>query len=91
MTHSDFSTMAPHGKELTAEKKEIILNLSNESYKIENMTGINSRTILTFFKRMRERGNIKNVPRSGGRRKTTPRDDRIRFRGVKTDDKFGKM
>ena len=41
------------------------------------MTGINSRTIHKCLKRMRERGNIENLPRSGGRRKTTPRDDRI--------------
>jgi hypothetical protein len=46
------------------------------------MTGINSRTIQ---KRMRERGNIENLPRSGGRRITTPRDDRILFRSVKTN------
>ena len=67
--------MAPHGKELTTEQKEIIQNLSNEgfsSYKIQNMTGINSRTIQKFLKRMSERGNIKNLPRSGGSRKTTP-------------------
>jgi predicted HTH transcriptional regulator len=62
--------MAPHGKELTTEQKEIIVNLSNEgfsSYKIHNMTGINSRTIQKFLKHMRERGNIENLPRSGGR------------------------
>ena len=41
------------------------------------MTGINSRTIHKCLKRMRERRNIENLPRSGGRRKTTPRDDRI--------------
>jgi hypothetical protein len=29
--------------------------------------------------------NIENLPRSGGRRKTTPRDDRILFRSVKTN------
>jgi transposase len=79
--------MAPHGKELTPEQKEIIVNLSNEgfsSYKIQNMTGINSRTIQKFLKRMRERGNIENLPRSRGRR-TTPRDDRILFRSAKTN------
>jgi hypothetical protein len=35
--------MAPHGKELTTEQKEIILFFSNEgfsSYKIQNMTGV---------------------------------------------------
>ena len=49
------------------------------------MTGINSRTIQKLLKRMRERGNIENLPRSGGIRKKTPRDDRILFRSVKTN------
>jgi transposase len=49
------------------------------------MTGINSRTIQKLWKRMRERGSIENLPRSEGRRKTTPRDDRILFRSVKTN------
>jgi len=80
--------MALHGKELTTGQKEIIVNLSNEgfsSYKIQNMTDINSWTIQKFLKRMRERGNIENLPRSGGRRKTTHRDDRILFRSVKAN------
>jgi hypothetical protein len=82
--------MAPHGKELTPEQKEIIVNLSSEgfsSYKIQNITGINSRTsaIQKLLKRMRERENIENLPRSGGRQKTTPRDHRILFRSVKTN------
>ena len=80
--------MVPHSKELTTEQKEIIVNLSNEgfsSFKIQNMTGINSRTIQKLLKRMRERGSIENLPRSEGRRKTTPRDDRILFRSVKTN------
>ena len=54
-------TMAPHGKELTAEQKQIIMSLSNNgysSYKIQDLTNINSRTIQKFFKRVRERGNI---------------------------------
>ena len=77
--------MAPHGKELTREQKEIIVQLSNSgfsSYKIEGMTGINSRTVL---KRVRERGNVENLPRSGSRRKTTPRDDRILYRSIKSN------
>jgi transposase len=80
--------MAPHGKELTTEQKEIIVNLSNKGFssnKIQNMTGINSKTIHKFLKRMRERGYIENLPRRGGRRKTTPRDNRILFRSVKTN------
>ena len=80
--------MEPHGKELTTEQKVIILNLSNEgcsSYKMQGMTGLNSRKIKKFLKRMRERGNIENLPRRGGIRKTIPRDNRIIFRSVKTN------
>ena len=80
--------MAPHGKEPTTEQKGIILNLSNEgclSYKMQSMTGLNSRKIKKFLKRMRERGNIENLPRRGGIRKTIPRDNRILFRSVKTN------
>jgi hypothetical protein len=60
--------MAPHGKKPTTEQKGIILNLSNEgclSYKMQSMTGLNSRKIKKFLKRMRERGNIENLPRRG--------------------------
>jgi hypothetical protein len=64
------------------------VGVSNESflsYKIQNMTGANSITIQKFLKQMRERGNIENLTRSGGRRKTTPQVDRILFRSVKTN------
>ena len=70
--------MAPHGKELTAEQKQIMMSLSNNgysSYKIQDLTNINSRTIQKFLKRVHERGNIENKQRSGGRKKTTARDD----------------
>ena len=80
--------MAPHGKELTTKQKGIILNLSNEgcsNYKMQSMTGINSRKITKFLKRMRERGNIENLPRGAGIRKTIPRDNIILFRSVKTN------
>ena len=80
--------MAPHGKELTREQKEIIVQLSNSgfsSYKIEGMTEINSRTVQKFLKRVRERGNVENLPRSGSRRKTTPRDVRILYRSIKSN------
>ena len=79
-------TMAPHGKELTTEQKEIIISLSNNgysSYKIQEMTNINSRTVQKFLKRVRERGSIENRQRSGGKKKTTARDDRVLFRRVK--------
>ena len=34
---------------------------------------------------MRERGNVENLPRSGSRRKTTPRDVRILYRSIKSN------
>ena len=69
--------MVRHGKELTTEQKGF------SSYKIQEFTGINCRTIQKFLKRTRERGSIENNPRSGGRKKTTPRDERVLFRSVK--------
>ena len=78
--------MGRHGKELTTEQKEILLSLSHQgfsSYKIQEFTGINCRTIQKFLKRTREKGSIENNPRSGGRKKTTPRDERVLFRSVK--------
>ena len=85
-TYRLHNNIAPHGKELTREQKEIILQLSKSgfsSYKIEGMTRINSRTVQKFLKRVRERGNVENLPRS--RRKTTPRDDRILYRSIKSN------
>jgi hypothetical protein len=52
---------------------------------MQSMTGINSRTIKKYLRRMRERGNIENLPRRGGIRKTILRDDTILFRSVKTN------
>jgi transposase len=52
-------------------------------YKIQEFTGINCRTIQIFLKRIREKGSIENNPRSGGRKKTTPRDERVLFGSVK--------
>ena len=78
--------MARHGKELTTEQKEMLLSLSHQgfsSYTIQEFTGINCRTIQIFLKRTRERGSIENNPRSGGRKKTIPRDERVIFRSVK--------
>jgi transposase len=78
--------MARHNKELTTEQKKMLLSLSHQgfsSYKIQEFTGINCRTIQNFLKRTRERGSIENNPRSGGRKKTTPRDERVFFRSVK--------
>lgn len=78
--------MAPHSSELTLEQNEIILQLSNEGYsshKIQDLIAINPRTIQKFLKRVRERGSIESLPRSGRKRKTTVRDDRYLLRSVK--------
>ena len=78
--------MAPHGKEMTTEQKEIVLQMSNagfSSYKIQDVTGIQARTVQKFLKRVRERGSVENLPRSGRKRKTTIRDDRCLLRSIK--------
>jgi hypothetical protein len=75
--------MARHGKELTTEQKEMLLSLSHQgflSYQIQEFT---VELFIIFLKRTHERGSIKNNPRSGGRKKTTPRDERVLFRSVK--------
>jgi IS30 family transposase len=44
--------MAPHGKQMTPEEKQIIVVLSQQgysSYKIAEMTGKNRRTISKFL------------------------------------------
>lgn len=78
--------MAPRSSELTLEQNEIIIQLSNEGYsshKIQDLIAINPRTIQKFLKRVRERGSIESLPRSGRKRKTTVRDDRYLLRSVK--------
>ena len=83
--------MAPLGKELTAKQKEIPISLSDNgflSYKIWDLTSINSRTIPKFLKRVRERRNMENKRRSESKKKTTTRDDSVLFRRVmETEDK----
>ena len=80
------SDMAPHGKEMTTEQKEIVLQMSNagfSSYKIQDVTDIQARTVQKFLKRVRERGSVENLPRSGRKRKTTVRDDMCLLRSIK--------
>jgi IS30 family transposase len=48
--------MAPHGKQMTPEEKQIIVALSQQgysSYKIAEMTGKHRRTISKFLRRHR--------------------------------------
>ena len=82
------NNMAPHGKELTKKQKEINVQLSNSGfsiYKIDWMTGINNSTVQKFLKRVREMGNVLNLPGGGSRRKTSPRDERILYRSIKSN------
>jgi transposase len=72
--------MAPHGKQMTPEEKQIIVALSQQgysSYKIVEMTGKNRRTISKFRRRRRVRGSEENLPRSGRGRKTGVRGDSL--------------
>jgi hypothetical protein len=51
--------MAPHGKQMTPEEKQIIVALSQQgysSYKIAEITGKNRRTICKFLRTRRVRG-----------------------------------
>ena len=64
--------MAPHGKQMTPEEKQIIvafLQQGYSSYKIAEMTGENRRTISKFLRRRRVRESEENLPRSGRGRK----------------------
>ena len=80
--------MAPHGKQMTPEEKQIIVALSQQgysSYKIAEMTGENRRTISKFLRRRRLRESEKNLPRCGRGRKTGVRGDRIMYRMLRSD------
>ena len=79
--------MAPHGKQMTPEEKQIIVALSQgySSYTIAEMTGENRRTISKFLRRRRVQGSEENLPRSGRGRKTGVRGDRIMYRMLRSD------
>jgi transposase len=80
--------MAPHGKQMTPEEKQIIVALSQQGYsshKIAEMTGENRRTISKFLRRRRVRGLEENLPRSGRSRKTGVRGDMIIYRMLRSD------
>ena len=80
--------MAPYGKQMTPEEKQIIVALSQQgysSYKIAEMTGKHRRTISKFLRRRRVRGSEENLPRSGRGRKTGVRGDKIMYRMLRSD------
>ena len=80
--------MAPHGKQMTPEEKQIIIALSQQgysSYKIAEMTDKNRRTFSKFLRRRRVRGSEENLPRCGRGRKTGVRGDRIIYSMLRSD------
>lgn len=68
--------MAPFSCELKLQQKEIMIQLSNEGYsspKIQDLIGINSRTIQKNLKRVRKRGSRENLLQSGRKKNNSAR------------------
>jgi transposase len=53
--------------------------------KIAEFLSLNRRTVSYIIKRYRERGTVQNLPRSGRKKKTNVRTDRLLLRMVKTN------
>ena len=80
--------MVRDGKELSTDLKETIMGLDQEGYsacKIAEFLSLNRRTVSYIIKRYRERGTVENLPRSGRKKKTNVRTDRLLLRMVKTN------
>lgn len=82
-------------EDLTPLVRKIISDLRKtgcSGHKISKLTGVNLRTINKFLKRVRERGNEENLPRTGRRIKTDSRADHRLFRIVRENRKadFGR-
>lgn len=83
-----FIKMVRDGKELSTDLKETIMGLDQEGYsacKIAEFLSLNRRTVSYIIKRYRERGTVENLPRSGRKKKTNVRTDRLLLRMVKTN------
>lgn len=73
-------------EDLTPLVRKIISDLRKtgcSGHKISKLTGVNLRTINNFLKRVKERGNEENLPRTGRRIKTDSRADHRLFRIVR--------
>ena len=73
---------------LSTDLKETIMGLDQEGYsacKIAEFLSLNRRTVSYIIKRYRERGTVENLPRSGRKKKTNVRTDRLLLRMVKTN------
>jgi transposase len=83
-----FIKMVRDGKELSTDLKETIMGLDQEGHsacKIAEFLSLNRRTVSYIIKRYRERGTVENLPRSGRKKKTNVRTDRLLLRMVKTN------
>ena len=68
------------GKELSTDMKETIMGLGQEGHsacKIAEFLSLNRRTVSYIIKRYRERGTVENLSRSGRKKKTNVRTDRM--------------
>ena len=83
-----FIKMVRDGKELFTDLKETIIGLDQEGYsafKIAEFLSLNLRTVFYIIKRYLERGTVEILPRSGRKKKTNARTDRLLLRMVKTN------
>ena len=83
-----FIKMVRDGKELSTDLKETIMGLDQEGYsacKIAEFLSLNRRTVSYIIKLYREWGTVENLPRSGRKKKTNVRTDRLLLRMVKTN------
>ena len=79
--------MVREGKELSTDMKETIMGLDQEGHsacKIAEFLSLNRRTVSYIIKRYRERGTVENLSRSGRKKKTNVRTDRVLLRMAKT-------
>ena len=80
--------MAPRGRDLTTPQKETIMKMSESgmsSRKIGESMQISANTVQKFLKRNRAINNDENTGRSGRKRFSTDRDDRVLARLVKSN------
>ena len=77
-----FIKMVRDGKELSTELKETIIGLDQEGYsacKIAEFLSLNRRTVSYIIKRYQEQGTLENLRRSGRKKKTNVRTDRLNY------------
>ena len=78
--------MAPVGKTLTGEQKNVVVRLYKENMKqteIARLFDVNHSTICGIIRRYEIGGDVENRPRSGRPKLLTPRDQRTLLRVVK--------